>query len=184
MTCIAAVIDDGKVYLGGDSLVSNGYATIPGATKVHRIGDLLMGFSGDVRDMQILKHAFTPPKIATRDWKRPWRAKTTDIETYLAGPFANALKQALGKDPHSSAFVIGHKGRLFVSHIDYAFTEHAYGYVAIGTGGEIATGSLATSTGKPLDRLKLALEAAEKHAPGVRRPFTYLTERGRFTSYD
>ena len=60
MTCIIGLVDNGKVYMAGDSI---GYATASDAhplnqPKVHRVKDkpIMVGFAGSIRSAQILEY--------------------------------------------------------------------------------------------------------------------------------
>src|SRR3546814_10742010 len=63
MTCIVGLVDDGKVYLGGDSAGVAGWSlTVRKDPKVFRVGDCIIGFTSSFRMGPLLAHSFQPPK--------------------------------------------------------------------------------------------------------------------------
>jgi hypothetical protein len=178
MTCIAAIAEGGKVWMGGDSLSGSGYSYhLRTQPKVFRNGEFLMGSTGPSRLSQLLEHSFSPPTLTEGE----------KFESYLATRFTVSLRNCLKdgglaereKDRESTGdgkFLLGFRGRLFSIDCWYAFTETTLGYDACGCGEDYALGSLySTKSGKPEDRLRTALEAAERHSMGVRGPFTILS---------
>lgn len=86
------------------------------------------------------------------------------------GGFAEREKDA----ERAGEFLVGYEGRLFGIHSDYQVAEMADGYAACGCGHEIALGALFAASGlSAKDRLKIALEAAERFSAGVRGPFCF-----------
>jgi hypothetical protein len=74
-------------------------------------------------------------------------------------------------------FLVGVRGILYSIHNDYQWHRSSRGYLAIGTGDEIALGAMhATHNVKsPIKRLEYALLAAEELGVGIRGPFTYVS---------
>lgn len=184
MTCIAAVIgDDGTVYIGGDSagisddsVISLG---IGKETKVWDNGGILFGASGSFRVSQVLRWGMTIP---------PFDLEKEALE-YITGPLVDAMRNALlgagsltvweedSTEGIDGGLVLAYGGRVFEVYGDFGVGEMVHGYGATGCGAPIAVGSLATTEGmglKPLKRIKLALDAAERHSAGVRGPMTIL----------
>lgn len=178
MTCIVAVVAaDGAIWMGGDSLGSDGQsALVRSEPKVVRRGAFLFGRSGDLRPTQVLFHAFTPPPHP--DGK--------DALAYLVTDFAKALRQALVehnvhlKDEEIGCEVlIGYRGRLFGLECNFGVSEIARDYHAVGSGDQVALGALYGTRVmelvlSPERRVRLALEAAAEHVVTVRGPFTVL----------
>ena len=78
-------------------------------------------------------------------------------------------------------FIVGIDNKLFKIQEDYSVLEPESGYCAVGCGEDIALGSLYTTEGfnwEPADRIKYALEAAEKFSSMVQRPFHVLNTLG------
>jgi len=175
MTCIAGVVDNGKVYLSGDSAGVGGWnLDVRADRKVFTNGSFIFGFTTSFRMGQLIQYSFRPPK----------RYDDTDVMAYMVTEFIDALRGCLKnggfarKDAEVEAaggFLVGYQGRLFNIESDYQVGESVCGYHAIGCGDSFAKGALfATVGGQPIDRLTLALKAAESHSAGVRGPFHYV----------
>ncbi|GAB5505802.1 MAG: hypothetical protein Rhirs2KO_09650 [Rhizobiaceae bacterium] len=176
MTCIVGLVENGAVYIGGDSAgVSDSYLTVRADRKVFRNSDFIMGFTSSFRMGQLLHRAFSPPQ----------RHPDTDVEKFMVTEFVDAVRQCLKDggyaEKHNEAerggtFLVGYQGRLFRIDSDYQVGEAADAFDAVGCGHAIAQGALyANPAGRPLDRLKIALEAAERFSSGVRGPFHFET---------
>lgn len=182
MTCIVSIIDSTHrtLYMAGDTGVTRGYGMIytTKAPKIFKHQGFLMGSTGRLRTLQLLQHSFMPPD---------YNPKSMSIEEYMSRLFVDALRNCLKdsgaatkheeKESHDNETMIGFRGRLFVVSSDYAIRESVDSYCAIGSGEELALGSL-FSTEKlrmsPQQRLELALDAASYHSNSVRSPYTFL----------
>jgi len=174
MTCIVGLVHGAKVYIGGDSAGVGGYSlTVRADRKVFRNGDFVMGFTTSFRMGQLLRHALVPPK----------RYPDADIDKFMVTDFVNAVRDCLksggyaerhNEAEHGGVFLVGYAGRLFRIDRDYQVGEAADGFDAVGCGHELAQGAMyANRTGEPLERLRVALEAAERFSAGVRGPFHF-----------
>lgn len=68
MTCIVGLVDQGNVWIGGDSAGVGGYDLMLRADqKVFRNGDFLMGFTSSFRMGQLLRYKLSPPKLHSDD---------------------------------------------------------------------------------------------------------------------
>jgi ATP-dependent protease HslVU (ClpYQ) peptidase subunit len=177
MTCITGLVEGDKVYLAGDSAVSNDadQLTLRLNKKVFRREDLGMvfGCSGSIRMCQLLHHVFTPPLPG----------KEEDAEHYMISVFITALRSCFkdggfakkeDEQEQGGHFLVGVRGRLFVIESDYQVGEAMDGYVTLGSGGDLARGVLFATRHfdlSPEQRLMLALEAAQHHNTTVRAPF-------------
>lgn len=175
MTCIVAVVEDGKVWIGGDSAGVAGYdLTVRADPKVFRNGDFVMGFTSSFRMGQLLAHAFQPPK----------RHADQDVFAYMVTGFVDALRQCFKDGGYAGqrdaredggTFLVGYQGRLFCIESDYQVRESIDGYDACGCGAPVALGALyQTAPGNPKGRLIAALKAAEHFNVGVRAPFNIV----------
>lgn len=174
MTCIVGLIDNKTVYLAGDSAATTGVVYTITNKKVFKRGECVLGYSGSMREMNLLHYAFTLPEHPT----------DMDTDQYLATRFVDALR-TLFKDAGIATkqneqesmtgyFLVGYRGRLFQISSDYSVMEVASSYAAIGSGYEVALGSLHTTSEMFLssyERIVLALTAASRFCPGVRAPF-------------
>ncbi len=85
MTCIAGLVRDGRVYIGGDSAaVAGSTLFVRGDPKVFLNGEFIMGFSHSFRMGQILRYGFTPPKV-----------DGADLDFYMVTRFVNELRRTL-----------------------------------------------------------------------------------------
>lgn len=172
MTCIAAFVQDGSVWMGADSAGVGGYdLTVRADQKIFRNGDMLFGFTSSFRMGQLLRHALTVPDHDPR----------IDVEKYLSTTFIDAVRACLKERGWASksneresggTFLIGYRGRLFQVEDDYQVGIAIDGFDACGCGGQIAKGALYASTHlKAAERIETALKAAERFSAGVRGPF-------------
>lgn len=180
MTCIAGIVEGGRVYLAGDSAGSNDahQLTLRLDKKVFCRNDLgmIFGCCGSFRMFQLLHHVFAPPLPASEE---------EDLEHYMATTFVNALRScfieggfAKKKEEREKGgcFLVGLRGRLFQIESDYQVGESLDGYAAIGSGDNIALGALFATRHldmSPQQRLTLALEGAQHHITSVRLPFVF-----------
>lgn len=174
MTCIVGIATAGKVHLAGDSAaVADNALTVIVEPKVFHNGPYVFGFTDSFRVGQLLRHAFRPP------------APTGDLDRFLVTKFIDALRGCLQDGGVASraneveaggTFLVGVSGRLFQVESDYQVGEAVDGFDAIGCASDVARGALfATPKLAPKARLRLALEAAERHSAGVRGPWTFIT---------
>lgn len=175
MTCIVGLVENGRVYLGGDSAGVGGYSLVVRADrKVFRNGPFIMGFTTSFRMGQLLKHHFVPPT----------HHKDVDTERFMVIDFVNAVRSCLKSGGYAEKnnevetggeFLVGYKGRLFKIQGDYQVGESVNLYDACGCGEDLALGSLFSTEGQqPIQRLRMALHAAERFSAGVRAPFHFV----------
>lgn len=168
MTVIAALIDNDTLYMASDTQMTNGSDATnlsPSVPKVFFRGDLLVGVSGSVRALNLIRYRLDVPERDTDD----------DME-YISISVVDSIRQLLkdggvaeqtngsefnGDSDHYSHFLIGYRGRIFRVGSDYNVTERSGPYNAIGSGEDFALGSLYSTPGLPPEyRLRTALLAA------------------------
>lgn len=178
MTCIVGLVDNGAVYLGGDSAATGGYErTIMTQPKVFQVGEAVIGGTGYLRLLQIVRYKFQLPT-------HPVEMESTE---YLATLFFDALRKCLQEVGHTQkdgdregfygALLVGYRGKLYEIAGDYAVLESTEPWFAIGSGSEYATGSLHTTAPlnvPPEQRVRAALAAAATYNLGCAAPFTVL----------
>jgi hypothetical protein len=174
MTVIVGLVDNGSVWVGGDSAgVGPGWSlSIRTDPKVFRSGPYVMGFTSSFRMGQLLR------------WTLKATAPKGDIECFMATVFVDAVRQCLkdggwatkdSEQEKGGDFLVGVHGRLFTVANDYQVGEAAAPYAAVGSGADVALGAMYASAGmRPAARLKTALTAAERHNAGVRGPYVVL----------
>ncbi len=172
MTCIAAVAHQGVVFMGADSAGLAGLSlSIRKDPKIYRVGEFLFGFTSSFRMGQLLGYKFSPPKHHS-EW---------NSERYMATVFIDALRDTLKAGGYartdngaevSGEFLVGYRGRIFRVCSDYQVGENSEPFDSVGCGADLALGALFASSDKtPVDRVFMALQAAEAFSAGVRRPF-------------
>ena len=183
MTVIVGVCDGSSVWMGADSLAGNSAYVLNGKLlKIVRLpvpleggseAVMLIGSSGDFR-----------PSFLLSQMALPEHEKGIDVLVYVAGKVVDCVRSAyrdngyLQKESEREGgnchILIGYQGRLFSMWDEFQVVETADPYMAVGSGMYLALGALAaTERIKPERRVELALLAAEKHNPYVRRPFQF-----------
>lgn len=172
MTCIVGLIDNGNVYVGGDSAGVAGYGlTVRADEKVFINGEFIMGFTSSFRMGQLLRYSLKPPKYHP----------DVDITEYMVTDFIDAVRKCLtdggyaekkNEQEKAGTFLVGFMGKLFKIDSDYQVGVPSLPFDACGCGEDIALGSMySNSSLDPIERITQALEAAEQFSAGVRRPF-------------
>lgn len=176
MTCIVGLINEGAVYIGGDSAgAASTWSLVARADrKVFATAGYVLGFTDSFRMGQLLQHGMTFP---------PLPDASVDLHRFMVNEFVEAVRSTLkvggyaktsdGRD-EGGTFLVGCRGHLFRIESDFQVGESLDGYDACGGGEEVARGSLFTTRGwwdSPKQRVTAALEAAEHHNASVRPPF-------------
>ena len=170
MTCIVGLVSEGKVYIGADSLGSDGFTKeVRKEDKVFENGEFLIGGTSSFRMLDLLRWKFNPPTVKTGDNLHKFMC--TEFVDSVRGLFSDNGYCITTDDWRSGEFLVGVQGRLFKIQGDFQVAE--YDYTACGSGEYHAIGSLySTEGGKPKKRLKAALSCAESFVVSVQRPFT------------
>lgn len=181
MTCIVGLVDNGKVYMGGDSAGVGGLSlSIRADEKVFKKGEFIMGFTSSFRMGQLLRFKL----------EIPYHKPEMDIYEYMVTEFVEAVRTCLktggftrteNGEETGGRFLVGYRGQLFVIDGDFQVGKPADGYDAVGCGDDIAKGSL-FSTGRladasPDERIRDALKAAENFSASVRGPFVLISTK-------
>lgn len=178
MSCIVGYIDrkSGIVYIGADSCCSNGKTkstqNVDKAFHTYRNPNIVIGSTSSYRHINLLRYSnifggdigeeLTQEKIVCR------------VIPVVMNMFQNGVVTEPEED-RGANFLVGGCGKLFKVQSDYSVLEPDDGYAAVGCGEEVALGSLYATTEHgyypPIEHIRIALEAAEKHCLGVQRPF-------------
>jgi ATP-dependent protease HslVU (ClpYQ) peptidase subunit len=170
VTCIAGIVDNNIIYIGGDRGVSDDSSILSMLQpKVYIRNEWIYGYAGSLGNGQLFEFIELPPI-----------KKTDDVYKVLRMDIVENYKSILdthgsSKDDDSTDFVIGCQGRMFEFNTDdWGVAEVKE--VAIGSGGNFALGSLYTSTDKdPIERIGLALGAATTYSPTCQGPIDILS---------
>lgn len=184
MTCIVGYLSkkDGSVWIGADSLGSDGYVKAVNSTpKVFRNStyeNLILGGTTTFRHLDLLRYSdtlfdeidvYTNPVI---DHKY--------MVTKFIPKIITLFKEGVIDQPDTykgGNFIVGIKDRLFEVQSDYSVLEPQDGFCAVGCGEDVAMGSLLTTKYMDIDipkKIELALNAAESYCCGVQRPFKII----------
>jgi ATP-dependent protease HslVU (ClpYQ) peptidase subunit len=182
MTCIVGIVKDGKVWMGGDRLVSSGETKFTGCPKVYILKwdskpEFLIGDAGGhrasdiVQTMDIIGSDLDDPYLNVVKVLIPSIRKAL-IENGAMGKFDDGTDQG-------NAMLVGHRGRLFRVCSAFSVAEPAEGYSAVGSASDIAFGAFSAMenmgmTWHPKNKLAVSLEAAERHSRAVSGPFDFL----------
>lgn len=181
MTCIAALVERGKVYMAADSAGSdsNGVLNIRADGKMFAVSDdMLIGVCGSFRVRDLIRYKLPALRYDPK--------QCPDIAQFIVTDFVDALRQTLrdggacvtsdGLDSFQSDILVAYRGKLFEVSNDFQVAEQIAPYHAIGSGCDIAQGSLFSTQGlklSPKKRLERALTASEKYNTMVRSPFHF-----------
>lgn len=177
MTCIAGMVSGGVVYIGGDSAGVTGLMLdVRADTKVFRNGEFIFGFTSSFRMGQLLHYKFTPPA----------HKANKGIEAFMVEDFIEEVRKCLKDGGYAQkkdnkeeggTFLVGYRGKLFCIESDYQIGENVLNFDAVGCGAAYAKGllwGLRDSKLSPKNKIKKALEAAERFSAGVQRPFEII----------
>ncbi len=178
MTCIVGYEDNGKVYIGGDSLGSTNWTmTVRADQKVFKNGPMLFGFTSSYRMGQILNHSLVIPEQSS---------KQSDYN-YLCTTFIDAVMAALIDKKYAKVndgcatggyFLLGYKGCLYKIESDFQVGKTVDPYDSCGSGEHHAKGAMAILNDmkiKPQTKIKRAIEAAAKNVISVGGPIHILS---------
>lgn len=178
MTVIVGLVDQGNVYIGGDSAGIAGLSlSIRDDEKIFKNGCFIMGFTSSFRMGQLLRYKFSPPAQTIHQ----------DDMQYMVTDFIDAARKCFAmngfgdKDAtEGGTFIVGYKGKLYTIQTDYQVACHSDNYDAVGCGADIALGSLYSTKHmknmSPEDRITLALQAAATYSAGVSAPFKIVKQ--------
>lgn len=175
MTCIVALEHAGAVWMGGDSHIGDGNTSDSlREPKVYRCGAAMLGHAGSYRRMCVL--LAEKLKLDGGQWTER-KVTLVVVPQMVAAMEKHRLRhqQASNGPDESGATILCVGGRVFEIDEAMGVTRSRYGYSAIGSGARPALGLLSGTAGMaPRKRILKALEAAERHTPTVRRPWTIL----------
>lgn len=177
MTCVVGIQHENGVTIGADSAGSDGWSITSRAdTKLFRNGPYLFGFCGSFRMGQLLHYALTPPKPPLSGLER--HMSTRFVDSVRECLFVGGYAQRKNEVEQGGTFLVAAAGELFCIQDDFQVARQRMGFDAIGSGEEVALGSLHTTNGydfPPRQRVLMALQAATDLTTFVTGPFTVRT---------
>ena len=177
MTCIVAVVEQAIIYFGGDSISVKDYNKILNRdSKIFQRNGILIGTCGSVRMRNLLQYRLEIPEYAGGD---PMEFLVNDFVVAVRECFKKNgfVQEERGREMFDGRILLGFEHDLYVVGCEFDIGRFAEPYCAIGIGEEYAYGSLFSTSQlglQPFQRLKMALQAAERHNTDVSGPFTYL----------
>lgn len=185
MTCIAGIVKNGIVYIGGDS------AGIAGDSLRHRkdekvfllknnIDNMAFGFTTSFRMGQLLRYGF----------KAPDHPKSMNDMEYLCTLFIDAVRNRFKNGGWlerrndmecGGTFLMGYRGKLYYIGSDFQVGETNNSFDSVGSGREVAIGALhilsSIDSFTVEDKIIKSLEAAEQYNSAVSGPFKIVNTK-------
>jgi ATP-dependent protease HslVU (ClpYQ) peptidase subunit len=162
MTIVAALEHDDAVWIACDSIVSSGDTVDAlGSPKWRRRGDVIVAWCGDVSTAQAIETAH-----------RRQRAPGVDVLAYVYRVAAQTRRTIRARRVAYSevSLLVAVAGRVWSVDGNGAVMRSEWGYAAIGSGAELALGSLASTSGDPSARVVAAVRAACRHSSSCAEP--------------
>lgn len=174
MTAIVAIVEKGKIWMGGDSAsmdVGSYSIDICKDSKVFINGNFIIGFTSSFRMGQLLQYSLEVPD----------KGHGVSDEKYMSTVFIDCVRECFKKGGYMTIengvekggfFLVGYNKKLYEIEPDFHVRIPSNNYYVCGCGGDICLGSLFSTKGKePKERIKIALNAAARFSAGVRGPF-------------
>jgi ATP-dependent protease HslVU (ClpYQ) peptidase subunit len=162
------------------------------STKIAENNKYLLGAAGDMRAINILHHAFTPPTL-------PAGTTGKKLDNFITTKFVPSLRECFEKQgyaspenesathiaQHESTIMTVVAGTIYVVDGDYSWTSDIHGLYAMGTGSSYALGALQVLCSSKVMTIaqakKVALKAiavSAKYDPYTGGPFhCYVQEK-------
>ena len=181
MSCIVAVTDGKKIWMGADSAGTspNTLDQVSCKTpKIYKEGDFIIGTVGCLRGMQLMQNYLDMEErgeaIAAVPEATPFEIVSGLVEDMrqLFSHYGYTQMDS-GKETGGN-FLIGYRGSIFLVQPEYDIIEPGFPYYSVGNGDSAAFGVLYATRERrvsPKDRVIMALEAAEMFNAAVRRPW-------------
>jgi ATP-dependent protease HslVU (ClpYQ) peptidase subunit len=143
----AVVVADSRITSYDDSESPYQVNTLGGGSaKIATNGKYIIGAAGDMRAINILHHAFTPPAPTES-------LKGKKLDSFMTSKFVPALRAGLeangysgtdkeGRVTHNSDIVVVVNASIYMIESDYGWMSDSRGIYAIGTGSSYALGAL------------------------------------------
>ena len=177
MTCIIGYKENGVVYVGGDSVATNGWHKYSIANpKVFKRDPFIFGYTSSFRMGQLIEFNLKVPAQETEgDYK------------YMVTKFVPALRECfkgggwLKKEKdveHGGYFIVGYKNELYEVQQNFSIMQSQNSYMTAGCGEFTANGAMEILKDldlSPEEKIRAALAAVVKHDPNVAEPFVVLS---------
>ncbi len=185
MTCIAGIVNNGVVYIGGDS------AGIAGDSLRHRkdekvfllknnLDNMVFGFTTSFRMGQLLRYGFRIPN----------QPIDMDDMEYMCTLFIDAIRNRFknggwlekrNEMECGGTFLMGYRGKLYYIGSDFQVGETSNSFDSVGSGREIAIGALhilsTIDNFSAEEKIMKSLETAEQYNSAVSGPFKIVNTK-------
>lgn len=176
MTCIAAIAEKGKVYIGADSAgVADWDMNIRADEKVFKNGECLFGFTSSFRMGQLLRYKF----------KIPDKPQNMTDKVFINTLFIDEIRKCLKDGGYmkitdnrekGGEFIVGYNGNIYQIQNDFQIALPADLLAACGCGASYAKAVMyITKNLSPQNRIRKALQTAEHFSAGVRGPYKIMS---------
>ena len=182
MSCIVGVIEGNKVFMGADSAGTAPQSLEQVSCKTPKIyteGNFIIGMVGSYRGIQLMKDYLDLEKREEIVREVMPDARPYEVISGIVNDMRNIFidygftETKEGRE-NGGHFLIGYRAGLYLIQPEYDITEPAYPFYSIGNGDMAAFGALyamADSAMEPVERIKLALSAAQEFSAAVREPW-------------
>ena len=178
MTCIIGLVENGKVYIGGDSAgCADGEIRATKIAKVFRNGNFLIGYTTSFRMGQLLQYQLDVPG----------QVESIPDGAYMVCTFVEAVRKLFtdygfaridSNEESAGKFLVAYRGHLYCVESDYQVQENLDGFEVIGAGRSYALGALKvleTLELSPTERILKALQVSAYFSDSVMEPFKILS---------
>ncbi len=169
MTCIVGLVQDNKIYMGGDRAAANDSEIyLIKEPKVFINEGFLIGYTTSFRMGYLLQYNYSPP---IRNKKEPLEGfmRTTFIDSIINLFKRNDFGGKSEDGSKGGIFLVGIEKRLFNIQEDFSVMESDNDYYSIGSGADYALGALHVIPYEPpIRRIEKAISAAVRHCTTVR----------------
>ena len=179
MTCIVALREWNRIYLGADSCVSGSHTRITGKPKVLRKGEFLLGGAGHVRGNQLFKYSLFLPNPCEGEDSYSYLINTVTVKMRQVFRVHGFLREEEKQQrAANNSFILIYRGEIYKIGSDFSVNNPLEDYFAVGSGEHFALGSLYSTEKTNLDpetRIKIALDAASKYDGFVSPPYEIIS---------
>ena len=180
MTTLIGIQGRNWALLGADTRIADNstiYKMAKGHSKIIETEDFTIACAGDLRAINIIQAGLKLPR--TYIAKDDAHFITAFLIPTMRKAFTDAgyEKTSDGQSSHESEFLVIYKGNIYEIGSDYSWVQDARGIYALGSGGAIALGALASMQGDLVTRTEArkmankALEIASAYNSDTAPPF-------------
>lgn len=179
MTCIVGLVDNGKVYMGGDSAGVAGLDyQIREDQKVFKNGNMVFGFTSSFRMGQLLQYSLKVPDHDPRDDDFKYMC-TTFMSAVIECFKSNGYAKVEANKVSGGNFLVGYNGQLYDIESDFQVGRLNKPFYSVGCGMHYALGALEVLNKNmaltPEEKIIQTLTVVESYSAGVKAPFNIIS---------